>query len=142
LFTETTIDPATVRAYRQTEYRVLGETPAILRIDAACAELAAIHPVHRVDCSAFITACNPHSSPSDELTNAQRQATLARELKQRGLAFIDAIGQHPSGAWPGEASFLVLGLRLDAAKALGMRHAQNAFVWSGPDAVPRLILLR
>ncbi|MDM0113943.1 DUF3293 domain-containing protein [Variovorax sp. J22R133] len=142
LFFDTTIDPGTIRAYRETEYRVLGDTPATLNVDAACVDLAAIHEAHRVDCSAFITACNPFSEPLGETANAQRQSAFARELARRGLAFINAIGQHPVGDWPGEASFLVLGLQLDAARLLGTQHGQNAIVWSGPDAVPRLILLR
>ena len=131
-----------IRAYRETEYRVLGDTPAILHVDTRCVDLAAIHRAHRVECSAFITACNPYSEACDEVSNAERQATLALELKQRGLASIDAIGQHPSGDWSGEPSFLVLGLPLDAAMALGAQHAQNAIVWNGSDAVPRLIPLR
>jgi hypothetical protein len=35
----------------------------------------------------------------------------------------------------------VLGLALEAAKSLGRRHEQNAVVWSGPDAVPQLVML-
>jgi len=40
---------------------------------------------------------------------------LARELAQRGLAVELGVGQHPSGDWPGEPSFLVYGLALEAA---------------------------
>ena len=42
----------------------------------------------------------------------------------------------------GEASYLIFGLTLEAAKMLGMRLEQNAIVWAGVDAVPQLILLR
>ncbi len=35
-----------------------------------------------------------------------------------------------------------LGLPLEEARALGNEFEQNAIVWSGPDAVPKLILLR
>ncbi len=52
------------------------------------------------------------------------------------------IGQHPSNSWAGEESFLVFGVSLEAAKALGRRFEQNAIVWSAADAVPQLILLR
>lgn len=118
-----------------------GSTCPVLRVGVFCPELAALHEAHRTGCSAFITACNPFSRLLGEAANAERQAILARELKRRGLAFIDGVGQHPSGQWPGEASFLVLGLALEAAQTLGRRLDQNAIVWSGPDAVPRLILL-
>src|SRR5580658_2043974 len=36
------IDPATLAAYRQTEYRVFGASPAILRVGVRCPELAAL----------------------------------------------------------------------------------------------------
>jgi len=36
----------------------------------------------------------------------------------------------------------VYGLTLEAAKTLGSRLEQNAFVCNGADAVPQLILLR
>ncbi len=64
------------------------------------------------------------------------------ELGRRSLAYIEGIGQHPSKQWPGEASYLVFGLELEAAKTLGRALRQNAIVWSDADAVPRLILLR
>lgn len=106
------------------------------------AALAALHEVTHVESSAFITACNPFSKPFDAAANTQRQAALANELTHLGVKFIDGIGQHPSGEWPGEPSFLVLGISLAAAKELGARYEQNAIVWAGPDAVPQLVLLR
>ena len=107
-----------------------------------CPALAAVHKLHRVDCSAYITACNPFSQVLDDKANAERHAALGRELGQRSLASIEGIGQHPSNQWPGEASYLIFGLTLEAAKTLGTRLEQNAIVWAGADAVPQLILLR
>jgi hypothetical protein len=111
-------------------------------VGQASAELLAAHKRRKTHCSAFLTACNPLSRTFDAASNAERQAALAQELNNRGLAFESGIGQHPSNGWPGEESFLVYGLELEAAKALGMRIEQNAFVWCGADAVPQLILLR
>lgn len=114
-----------------------------LKVGAPCRPLVTLHKTARVESSAFITACNPFSQQvCDAVINARRQHALASELTQRGLSFFDGIGQHPSQKWPGEASFLVLGLSLEAAKVLGVRHEQNAIIWSGADAVPQLILLR
>jgi hypothetical protein len=62
-------------------------------------------------------------------------------LNRLGVRFIDGIGQHPSTAW-GEPSFLVLGVSLETARELGVRHEQNAIIWVGSDAVPQLVLLR
>jgi hypothetical protein len=139
---KTSIDPATVQAYRETNYGVQATDPFVLRIDKACPELMALHQQHRVDCSAYITACNPFSQVYENEVNAERHAALGRELDQDGLTYVEGIGQHPSNQWPGETSYLMFGLPLDAAKALGSRLGQNAFVWTGADAVPQLILLR
>lgn len=142
MFSDSAIDHHTIQSYLETDYRILGNDPSTMRIGVACPDLAALHKAHQADCSVFITACNPFSQAFDEAANAERQAALARELTQRSLRYIDGIGQHPSNQWPGEASFLVFGLTLEAARTLGTRFEQNAIIWSGPDAVPQLILLR
>lgn len=142
LLSASIIDSATVQAYRETEYRVFAEPGFILKVGQASAELLAAHKRHKTQCSAFLTACNPFSQPFDAASNAERQAALAKELRQRSLVFESGIGQHPDNGWPGEESFLVYGLTLESAKVVGMRLEQNAFVWSGADAVPQLILLR
>lgn len=139
---DTTIDTAAIQAYRDTEYRVHGDEPFILRIGQASHALVAAHKRHRVDCSAYITACNPYSQQLDVAANARRHADLGHELRRRSLTAFEGLGQHPSNRWPGEASYLVLGLTLEAAKTLGNRLEQNAIVWSGADAIPQLILLR
>ncbi|WP_413184345.1 DUF3293 domain-containing protein [Paraburkholderia sacchari] len=142
MFSDSSISRETIEAYLETHYEVLGDAPATLRPGEFNAALRALHEARHIACSAFITACNPLSEGLDSETNAARQAALARELDALGFAYVEGIGQHPSNHWPGEASFLVLGITLDAAKALGEKHQQNAIVWCGADAVPQLILLR
>ena len=139
---ETTVDAVTIQAYRETEYRVHGDEPFTLRIGQACAALTSVHKRLRVDCSAYVTAYNPYSQVLDDLANVQRHAELGRELRGRSLVAVEGVGQHPSNRWPGEVSYLILGLTLEAAKVLGSRLEQNAIVWNGADAVPQLILLR
>lgn len=136
------IDTATLRAYGETEFRVFGGSPTVLTIGRQSPDLAQLHKSHAVACSAFITACNPFGAALDDLANAERQASFAEELQRRSLEFVDGVGQHPSNGWTGEPSFLVFGLTLVAAKALGQRLEQNAIVWSGTEAVPELVLLR
>jgi hypothetical protein len=46
------------------------------------------------------------------------------------------------GFWPGESSFLVLGLDAERAVALGNQHRQNAVLCCDEGAVPGLVLLR
>ena len=142
MFSDSHIPRETIQAYLETHYHVHGATPATLKIGEFNAALAAIHEAKRVNSSAFVTAFNPFSQALDDAANANRQDALARELEQRGLTYIDGIGLHPSNAWPGEASFLVLDISLEDAKALGVQQGQNAIIWCDSDAVPRLILLR
>ncbi|WP_336619435.1 DUF3293 domain-containing protein [Ramlibacter sp.] len=113
-----------------------------MRIGEFSPDLLVAQERHKSECSAFITACNPYSQVLDGPGNSLRQAELVQELAFRGIAFLEGIGQHPSNAWASEESFLVFGISLEAAKALGRRFEQNAIVWSAADAVPQLILLR
>lgn len=136
------IDPAVLQAYRETEYRVYGDAPCVLKIAEVCPAIALLHLAHAVNCSAFISACNPHGNLLGDAENAQRHAALGHELAQGGYAFIAAEGADPSGSWPAEASYLILGMQQQAARALGMHLEQNAVVWIGADAWVQLILLR
>ncbi len=140
--TPTSIDPTVVTAYRETEYRVHSDPPVVLLVGTRNSGLRSLHERHGVASSVFITAFNPYSRELDPAENASRQASLAAELRRLNLAHIPGIGQHPSNGWPGEPSFLSLGLDLEAAKALGIRWEQNAIVWTGADGVPQLLLLR
>ena len=150
LFSESTLPESLIRAYRETHYKVFAATGTeaiafTLLTDQVCVELSAAHRRHGADCSAYITACNPYSQSLRPDENAKRQGELARELRSRDLAFDEGVGHHPSNGWEGglgEPSYLVYGLGLDAAKAFARQFEQNAFVFSGIDAVPRLILLR
>jgi hypothetical protein len=136
------IDPLLIQAYRQAEYRVLGDRAMVLRIDVASAALAGLHRALNVDCSAFITVCNPFSQQTAAAVNRAQQALLAAEMRSRDLQVVDAIGVDPAGHWPDEPGFLVPGMSEQEARQSGARFAQNAVVWSGSDATPRLILLR
>lgn len=133
-----TITPELDRAFRETEYRVYGRPELTLRVGQRNPTLARAQADHGATCSAYVTACNPHSRVSPPDDNARRQAALVAELTHRGLAFLPGIAQHPSNGWSGEESFLVFGLSLDAAEALARALEQTAFVWVGADAVPQL----
>ncbi len=134
------LDPGLIQAYRQTHY--MAGNGLTLLIGQPNAALVQAQRQHGVACSAFITACNPESVELSSEQNASRQQELATALAQRSLAFVHGIGQHPSNTWPGEASYLVFGLALADAKALGEQFRQNAIVWSAADGRPQLILLR
>jgi hypothetical protein len=129
-------------AYMETEFQVYGEPPFVLRIGLHSEALSRLHADRHVFGSAYITACNPRSAPLSDADNHQRQQALAADLTRRGLFFLPGVGQHPTNGWPGEPSYLVFGLSLEEAMALGREWEQNAIVWAGEDAVPQLILLR
>ncbi len=132
----------TIKAYLETEYHVLGDSPFVLSIGVASEPLEKLYKQTRTNCAVFITAWNPQSRNVDEATNKTKQAELAKELGQRSLACFDGVGIHPTGGWPKEPGFFVPGLSLEAAKKLGIKYGQNAVVWCGPDAVPELVTLR
>lgn len=143
MFSDSTLPQGLIQAYRETHYMAPGLGLTLL-IDQPNPALDLAHRRHRSQCSAFITACNPYSVELTSAENEARQGELASDLRSRSLAFVNGIGQHPTNGWAGggEPSFLVFGLTLEAAKALCLRLEQNGFVWSGADAVPRLILLK
>lgn len=131
-----------MQAYHETEYRVIGEPSVVLRIGEYNESLSRLYKSNKLDSCAFITACNPCSKSLSDAANADRHDELGRELQRRGLKYFPGEGKHPVGSWPGEASYLILGLSLEAAKALGKEYEQNAIVWCGSDALPQLVLLR
>ena len=141
MFSESTLPSGLIQAYRETHYKAPSLDLALV-VDQPNPALDQAQRRHRSGCSAFITACNPYSVELTPTDNGVRQLELAAELRSRSLAFVDGIGQHPSNEWSGEPIFLVFGLTLEAAKTLCARLEQNGFVWSGPDAVPSLILLK
>jgi hypothetical protein len=136
------IHPDVIEAYRGTDYIVWAESALTLRVGVASDGLADLHRRYGVRSSAFVTACNPFSEVLTEADNVQRQVLLAKEVKWLGLRFLEGIGQHPSNEWPGEPSYLVLGLPLANASELAEKFGQNAMVWADVEAVPQLILLR
>lgn len=138
----TLLDRSLVAAYRATRYRVFAPTPFHLEVDRRSAALDALMRAADVCGAAFVTAWNPHGEPQESGLNRRRQEALRDTLRARGLTFVEGFGSHADDASQGEESLLVLGLDRLAACTLGDELGQNAIVWSGSNAVPRLILLR
>ena len=136
------IPAAVLQAYRAAAYRVHDDPAFALRVDERAPALAAAHARRGVERSAFVTACNPLGRELPAEDNGARHAELGRELARRGLARVEGIGESPAGDWQGEPSWLVFGLDPDGARRLGEELEQNAVLWSGDDAVPRLLVLR
>jgi hypothetical protein len=139
---ESVISPETVQAYRETDFRVEIDPSLVLRIDVRNPALAELCKAFGAETCVFITACNPNGVLLSDGENLKLQEQLLRELGVRSLNYLPGEGKHPTGEWPGEPSFLVFGLSLEAAKTLGRRFHQNAVVWCGSDAIPQLLILQ
>ena len=132
-----------IQAYRAAHYRVLlPKTPFVLKVDTHSPELASLLKGSGLSSAAFITACNPFGRRAAENFNAKAQSSLKYDLLKEDCRLWDGIGEDPQGLWPAEPSFLALGIGLESAKFLGERYAQNALLYCGPEALPKLILLR
>jgi hypothetical protein len=134
------ITPDLIDAYRRAEYRVSdGSFAFAMRVDEACDSLATCHAAFGVECSAFITAWNPRSTPAPREMNEAAMRRLEADLDARGYFVLQGQGADPSGAWAPEPSLLVLGLDEPGAVALARAYDQHAVVCAGPDAVPHLV---
>ncbi|HET9870487.1 MAG TPA: DUF3293 domain-containing protein, partial [bacterium] len=140
---QTLIPLETRRAYRRALYRVKAKPLGfILRVGRISRPLAKIFRDEGFSKAAFLTAYNPLGKKQAKGRNQRAHQKLVRELRRRGFAFIPGVGEDPDKKWAGETSLLVLGLSLAQARALGRRFRQNALVFAGPKALPRLVLLR
>jgi hypothetical protein len=138
---ESAIPAETLRAYRAAVYRVFADPEFIVRVDEPSGELERLHAARGVHSSAYVTACNPLGGKLADEVNAARQAELEARLRRGGLAYVPAEGGDHTRTWR-EPSFLVLGVTLEEARSLGDAYTQDAILFAGEDAVPRLVLLR
>ena len=93
--------------------------------------LAELYSANSVRCAAFITAYNPYSKQLTDKENIVRNEQLFSDLQLQGIEVVFSEGQDPLEQWPGEPSFLALGLEQGIAEQLGAKYEQNAIVWCG-----------
>jgi hypothetical protein len=136
------IDSATIAAYRAAHYTVHAPEQFTLHVGEVSSRLADLMASEKSPCAAFITAWNPFSQVATQAENSAAQQALLGDLVALGVTSFPGFGKDPSGSWPGEESFLVLGLALEQARDLGIKYGQNAILWTGLDACPELVLLR
>jgi len=129
-----------LEAYRAARYEVdTGDQRLVLRVDQPSAALARLHQRYAVNCSAFITACNPGSRICSPAENHRAGHALIRQVEQRNLAWLPAAGVDPAGRWPEEPGLLILGLGPSGALPLARQFGQAAIIVNTADATPRLI---
>ncbi len=143
-FAGSAVPVGTIAAYLAAEYRFWGDRALVLTVGQASGALAALFRDLGVSSAAVITAWNPRGLIRSETENHAAQARLIERLDTLGFAQAPGHGSDPdpAGAWTPEDSRLVLGIDHDAAVRLGHDLGQNAIVWSGADALPKLLILR
>lgn len=140
---KSSLDPTLIQAYRRTRYSAdLDGAAIVLRVDEPSPVVAAAIAAAGTPGAAFITAENPYSISLAAQDNAASQALLKSELAALGATVFEGVGQGDDPNWPGEASYLAVGISRDQACLLGRKYQQNAFVWIGANGTPELVLLR
>lgn len=138
-----TVSKDKIAAYRATHYRVgAGADGFILRVGQHSPELARRYRSSDRNCSLFITAFNPFGQAQSEAANEAAHAQLGKDLRTISPCVVDGEGTDPMGLWPPEKSYFALGIDDEAARILAERWRQDAVVWAGEDAMPKLILAR
>lgn len=139
----TTIAPEKIANYRATEYRV-GKAGSVftMRIDVRSDELRRLYETTGQACAVFITAFNPFGTIQSDEANQAAHARLVDHICSLTPQVVAGEGADPSGDWPAELSILALGIDYPTARLLGVDAHQDAVVWAGQDAIPRLLLLR
>jgi hypothetical protein len=140
--TPTQLDAGLLQAYRETHYIVHAQPDFVLHVDQPCAALAAYYALSGIEAGCVITAWNPYSQLLDVAKNQGRQEALEAQLLQAGWHWVRATGTHPDNNWPPEVGCFVEGMGVEAAIEWGLTWEQNAVIWCGNDAIPRLQLLR
>lgn len=137
------LDPGLIGAYRAARYRVDHAPSFTMTVDERSPGLERSMRGVGLECAMFLTAWNPNGERLPPDRNRSRHRRLIDELQAAGRMWMPGAGLDPTGTWPDEeVSVLVPGVDRVAACDWGRRYDQNAVLWAGADAVPRLLLLR
>lgn len=139
------IDAAKIAAYQDTDYHVrVRQNHFVLRIGRVSPELLALFAETGQGSAVFITAFNPEGALQADARNEAAHEDLRSALGAlTGLVFEgEGRGTGDNTDWPAEKSFLALGIDEKESARLGREFRQDAVVHSGPDGVPKLLILR
>ena len=139
--TDTAIAADKIAAYRATQYRIGDPEAFTLSIGAKSDALLQLYRKTGQDCGLFITAFNPFGQAQSAEANQAAHFLLGEDLRALSRHVIEGAG-YPADDWAPELSYFALGIDEVAARDLGRRFDQDAVVWAGADAVPKLLLLR
>ena len=129
-----------IQAYRDTRYTTsVGIT---LIVDSESERLDKLISESDASSAIYITAWNPFSQMMNSDENQELNSLLKSDLLTLidEEKIIDGFGEDPSGKWPGEESFLALGLTKEEGVRLSEKYRQNAFVYHEFGKKTELIL--
>jgi hypothetical protein len=139
----TEISQEKIKAYKATHYRAgAGPNAFVLRIGQYSPELSKHYLASGTNSALFITAFNPFGEAQENEANETAHAQLGEALRALVTDVAEGAGADPTEKWDPELSYLALGISAEDARELGRRFKQDAVVWAGEDAIPRLLLLR
>lgn len=128
------------KAYYSTTYKLLEHSELSLRVGEKNQELEKLYQDFNVNSCAFVTAWNPYSTPLGTDENQSLNEKLRSWISGQQLVSFRGIGEGDDDQWPGEESFLILGLTRELTSELGKMFHQNAVIWAGPSAIPELVV--
>ena len=134
-------------AYRAASYVVQGpDGPIAIRVDDGSPALDDLLVGHGTRCWAFLTACNPGSTPLSDDENCQRMAELQLLVSDAAYPFYPGEAVADDGGWPVEPSLLIVGIATEDAATLarrlrperdrGRHHGRSGRSLSGCDRAP------
>jgi len=139
---KTSISAENLTSYHEANYHVYFAPNFILKIGVLSKPLPKIYKKFNQKHAAFLTAYNPFSQKVTLIQNENNNKALENILISKGYSYILGEGICAGNVWPGEKSFLVLGMDLLTATNLGNQFKQNAILWIDSDTIPKLILLK
>ena len=134
------IDKELEIAYANTSYRLLERADIVLRVGKFNPELLNLFDEFETKTAAFVTAWNPFSNPLPMAENQKHNQKLLFWIQEHGLTCFEGVGEGDDGRWPGEESYLIIGIDRTQALELGKLFNQNAVIWVGSSAVPELLI--
>lgn len=133
-------DASLAAAFLTARYTVHGPGgDVVLTIGRHSTELARLMASAGQNSLALVTAFNPHARPCDAQANTQAQQALRQAAQALGLPCMAGRNSAPDGGEPVEPTVAIAGISLEQARALADQFGQQAFVYAGADALPRLV---
>ena len=132
-------DAATVAAYESTHYFAHAAERVLLRVGDPPQKHADFLEANRATSATILTAWNPFGQDQPEAENRRAQEALLSAIRARGLRWLNASGEDPSGSWEPEPGFCVFDVPDPILDDWLVIFRQNAAVRAARDEPCRLV---